>query len=77
MVVSQAPTLPLAEPASLGLDPERIERLCRFIEGQIAEGYYPGAQIAFARNGKLAFFRASAGRGWSRRPSWRPTRRSG
>lgn len=53
-----APTLPRADPASLGLDPERIERLCRFIEGQIANGDYPGATIAFARHGKLAFTRS-------------------
>src|SRR5919199_6918459 len=58
MAISQeAPTLPLGDPASLGLDPERIERLCRLIEGHIAEGHYPGAQIAFARHGKLGFVR--------------------
>src|SRR5439155_26677635 len=55
---AEAPALPLADPASLGLDPERIERLCAFIEGQIADGHYPGAQIAFARHGKLAAFRS-------------------
>ena len=58
----EAPTLPLSEPASLGLDPERIERLCGFIQGQIDQGLYPGAQIAFARHGRLAFVR-SFGRG--------------
>ena len=57
-IAAEAPALPLADPASLGLDPERIERLCAFIEGQIAEGHYPGAQIAFARHGKLAAFRS-------------------
>ena len=58
MAISQeAPTLPLGDPASLGLNPERIERLCRLIEGHIAEGHYPGAQIAFARHGRLAAFR--------------------
>jgi CubicO group peptidase (beta-lactamase class C family) len=53
----EAPILPLADPASLGLDPERTERLCGLIEGHIAEGQYPGAQIAFARHGRLAAFR--------------------
>lgn len=53
-----APSLPLADPASLGLDPERIQRLCDVVEGQIAAGDYPGAQIAFARHGKLAFTRS-------------------
>lgn len=50
-------TLPRVDPASLGLDPERIERLYRLIETHIAEGQYPGAQVAFARHGKLGAFR--------------------
>ncbi len=50
--------LEVADPASLGLDPERIAQLCRHIEEQIAAGRYPGAQIAFARHGKLACFRS-------------------
>ncbi len=57
-IAPEAPTaLPLAEPASLGLDPERIEQLYRLIEGHVADGRYPGAQVAFARHGKLAAFR--------------------
>lgn len=51
-------TLPRAEPASLGLDPTRIERIERLIEAQIAEGRYPGAQAALARHGQLAWFRS-------------------
>jgi CubicO group peptidase (beta-lactamase class C family) len=50
--------LPHAEPESLGLDPTRIERLYQVIEGHIAEGRYPGAQIAIARHGRLAAFRS-------------------
>ena len=45
--------LPTADPASAGLDPERIDRLYRLIEQHIREGRYPGAQVAFARHGKL------------------------
>jgi CubicO group peptidase (beta-lactamase class C family) len=57
-IAPEAPaTLPLADPGSLGLDPERIERLYRLIEDHIAAGQYPGAQVAFARHGKLAAFR--------------------
>ena len=49
--------LPSAEPAALGLDPDRLERLYATIEAHIAEGRYPGAQLAIARHGKLAALR--------------------
>ena len=44
-------TLPQADPASEGVDPERLDRLYGVIEGHIAEGRYPGAQVAMARRG--------------------------
>ncbi len=47
-----------AEPAAVGLRGEALERLCRIIDGHIRENRYPGAQIAVARHGKLAFFRS-------------------
>lgn len=46
-----------ADPASLGLDPARLARLCAVIEAQVAAGEYPGAQVAVARHGRLALFR--------------------
>ena len=49
--------LPCAEPADLGLDPDRLARLYAAVEAHIAEGRYPGAQLAIARHGKLAAFR--------------------
>lgn len=49
--------LPSAEPAALGLDPDRLERLYETIEAHIATGRYLGAQLAIARHGKLAAFR--------------------
>ena len=49
--------LPGAEPAALGLDPDRLERLYAAVEAHIAEGRYPGAQLAIARHGKLAVCR--------------------
>lgn len=49
--------LPLADPSDLGLDPSQIERLYGLIDQHLAEGRYPGAQVAIARNGKLAAFR--------------------
>lgn len=40
--------------AEAGLRAEQIERLEQLIELHIAEGRYPGCQIAIARNGRLA-----------------------
>ena len=51
------PVLPSAEPSALGLDPDRLERLYALVEAQVAEGRYPGAQLAIARHGRLAAFR--------------------
>ena len=45
--------LPTAAPESAGLDPDRLALLDALIERHIAEGRYPGAQIAVARNGAL------------------------
>lgn len=50
--------LPPASPAELGLDPDRLERLCARIEADIAAGHHPGAQVALARHGRLALFRS-------------------
>lgn len=52
-----AALLPRAEPESLGLDQDRLERLYKVIEGHIAGGHYSGAQVAIARHGRLAAFR--------------------
>src|SRR4029453_15322972 len=53
-------TFPLASatPASLGLDPQALERLTEIINGHLTEGRYPGAQIAVARHGKLALLKS-------------------
>src|SRR5262252_7971013 len=50
--------LPSADPASLGLAETPLRSLDRLIRQHIEEGRYPGAQIALARHGKLALFRA-------------------
>jgi CubicO group peptidase (beta-lactamase class C family) len=49
-------TFPLApsSPNELGLNPTPLARLEETISRHIAEGRYPGAQIAVARHGKLA-----------------------
>ncbi|HEY7652659.1 MAG TPA: serine hydrolase domain-containing protein [Methylomirabilota bacterium] len=49
--------LSAATPSSLGLDPRALERLQELITRHLVEGRYPGAQIAVARDGKLALFR--------------------
>jgi CubicO group peptidase (beta-lactamase class C family) len=49
--------LPRSEPAALGLDPARLEKLYQTIERHVADGRYPGAQIAIARHGRLGAFR--------------------
>jgi CubicO group peptidase (beta-lactamase class C family) len=45
--------LPAGDLAASGLRADRIERLVATIEAHIAEGRYPGAQIAIARHGQL------------------------
>ena len=50
--------LPSADPISLGFAPAPLQHLDRLIRQHIEEGRYPGAQIALARNGKLALFRS-------------------
>jgi len=49
-------TIPLATatPSSLGLDERALERLHELVTRHVAEGRYPGAQLAVARHGKLA-----------------------
>ena len=43
-----------ASAAELGFHAPALDRLRRVIEGHIADGRYPGAQVALARHGKLA-----------------------
>jgi CubicO group peptidase (beta-lactamase class C family) len=46
-----------ADPTSLELAPEPLARLEELITRHIADGRYPGAQIAIARHGKLGLLR--------------------
>jgi CubicO group peptidase (beta-lactamase class C family) len=52
-------TFPLAAstPSDLRLERGRLDQLARAIQAHIADGRYPGAQIAVARWGKLALLR--------------------
>src|SRR5438046_521112 len=49
-------SLDRATPASLDLDPKSLERLLETVTRHVAEGRYPGAQLAVARHGKLAVY---------------------
>jgi CubicO group peptidase (beta-lactamase class C family) len=56
---SQAPAgmpIPAASPASVGLSTERLERFSQRIKQDIADGRMPGAVVAIARKGKLAYY---------------------
>lgn len=48
----------LASPASLGLDAAKLERACEIVASHVADDFHPGAQLAVARRGKLALYRA-------------------
>jgi CubicO group peptidase (beta-lactamase class C family) len=50
--------LPQADLESLGFRKSQIDRLTALIERHIAEGRYPGCQIALARHGKLALYKS-------------------
>jgi CubicO group peptidase (beta-lactamase class C family) len=47
-----------ASPASLNLDTVALDRLLEQIARHVADGRYPGAQVAVARHGKLALVRS-------------------
>src|SRR5262245_26030122 len=50
--------LTTSDPKSLGLDTHALERLGEIITRHLAEGRYPGAQIAVARRGQLALYQS-------------------
>jgi CubicO group peptidase (beta-lactamase class C family) len=52
------PVLVEADPASQGVDPDRIERLYDLVQQHIDDRRYPGAQVALARNGQLLAVRS-------------------
>jgi len=56
--MSKPASFPLVatNPAELGLHEPALQCLRKLIRSHIDRGWYPGAQIAFARHGKLALF---------------------
>src|SRR5881628_426992 len=51
---SDAP--PLAKPETVGLSSARLERLAQAIKQDVDHGRMPGAVVAIARRGKLAYY---------------------
>ena len=49
---------PVADPAALGFDPARLERLTRSLQGWVDSGQMPGAVVLIARNDKIAYLKA-------------------
>ncbi|HAA02433.1 MAG TPA: penicillin-binding protein, partial [Syntrophobacteraceae bacterium] len=55
---SPAQPLPTAAPDSVGLSAERLKNIDAFFANEIERKRVPGAVVAIARNGKLAYFKA-------------------
>lgn len=56
--VQQSPPLSPAEPASVGMSAERLDRIGAMLTEAIAEEQIPGAVALVARNGKIVYHRA-------------------
>ena len=54
--VSAADVSPIAKPETVGLSSARLERLARAIKQDVDNGRMPGAVVAIARKGKLAYY---------------------
>lgn len=55
--VAKSP-LPIADPETVGLSKERLARIEEALQREIAQDRLPGAVVAIARRGKLAYFKA-------------------
>ena len=53
-----AAPLPLAKPEKVGLSSERLGRIAKVLAAEVEQGKLPGAVVAIARKGKLAYFEA-------------------
>src|SRR5262245_31470160 len=57
-VAASADPLPKADPGAVGLAPDRLARIGEVLSAEIARERLPGAVIAIARRGKLAYVEA-------------------
>jgi CubicO group peptidase (beta-lactamase class C family) len=55
---ARADDLPVVKPESVGLSSVRLERLAQAVRRDIDQGRMPGAVVAIARKGKLAYYEA-------------------
>jgi CubicO group peptidase (beta-lactamase class C family) len=53
---SGAESLPISKPEAVGLSSARLERLAQAIKQDVDHGRMPGAVVAIARKGKLAYY---------------------
>src|SRR5688572_26636764 len=53
-----ADQLPVVKPEAVGLSSARLERLAQVIRRDVETGRMPGAVVAIARKGKLAYYEA-------------------
>lgn len=51
-----ADTFPQSAPENVGLSSERLQRIASVLKGDVEKGRLPGAVVAIARKGKLAYF---------------------
>jgi CubicO group peptidase (beta-lactamase class C family) len=64
-----AAPLPQAKPEAVGLSTERLGRIGKVLSAEVEQGKLPGAVIAVARKGKLAWFEAI---GFQDKPAGKP-----
>jgi CubicO group peptidase (beta-lactamase class C family)/C-terminal processing protease CtpA/Prc len=62
----------VADPASVGFSPGRLTQIDAWYQAQIDAGALPGAVVAIARNGKLAYMRAIGHQDRDRKIPMRP-----
>lgn len=55
MATAQAAPLPPSDPADLGLDPARLERITETFDAKVEHGDFPGAVVLIARHGRVAY----------------------
>ena len=53
--LAHAADLPRAEPASVGLDPDRLASITKLLKADVEQRKLPGAVVLVARHGKVAF----------------------
>ena len=55
VTLAQAAELPRADPASVGLDPDRLSAITRLLKSDVDQHILPGAELLIARHGNIAY----------------------